>query len=108
MGKAVPDSLFGLFPDRTGVQKHNIRQRDIGCGIITLLREDGSDNLTIGKIHLAAVTFYIQLPAFPCIHLLRYMKCLTRLSRFISQNSDVLNQICHNSPMSLQKYNKWE
>src|ERR1700737_912116 len=49
-----------LLPDRTGIQQHQVRLLIIARCAKSILVQYGSYDLTIGKIHGAAITLYIE------------------------------------------------
>jgi hypothetical protein len=53
--EAVSNSLFGIIAYRTGIQQYKVGRFYVGGCFVIPGFENGSYNLTVRKIHLAAV-----------------------------------------------------
>ena len=60
--EAFADGFFGFFPDGTGVDQDQVSDVDISGGLVTCFCQDGSDDLTVIEVHLAAITLDIEMP----------------------------------------------
>ena len=56
----VPDLVFGIFPDRAGVDKDDIGRLRFLHRLHPLLHQNGVDDFGVGKVHLTAVGLYVK------------------------------------------------
>ena len=63
----MPDGLFRLIADGTGIQENDIGLLDIGSGVKTIFLKNRRNNLTVREIHLAAIALDIKLAAIASV-----------------------------------------
>ena len=56
--QTLADALFGVVADGTGVDENKISLVDIAYQGVAGFGQNGTDNFTVGQIHLATVCFY--------------------------------------------------
>ena len=57
--ETLADSLLSIVTDGTGIDENIVAKVDVLYLLVTLAREDGSDNFAVGKVHLATISLYI-------------------------------------------------
>jgi hypothetical protein len=55
--------LLGFFADTAGIQQYQVGIGRVTGGPISIFIQDGSNDFTVGKIHLTAITLYIKMLA---------------------------------------------
>ena len=56
----VPDGLFGLFPDRAGIDEDEVGAFGIRCSAKAIIHQYRGHHFGIGKIHGAAIALYVE------------------------------------------------
>jgi len=86
--------LFSLFPNRTGIQKNDIRTFEVGRGIKAVVFHDGGNDLTVGEIHLASVTLDVKFFGFARVAF-QAGKEIRRRGFLRSKNVNILDNLLH-------------
>jgi hypothetical protein len=59
--QSIENPLLGIIPYGTGVQENKIGLSLARNICKTIIQQNGCNNLTVGKIHLASVGFYVYI-----------------------------------------------